>query len=210
MIKENKEKVYFEKELEKVVYEELEDNQISFDCLVEDINYLLDVEWVDFIWYNKNSRNYGNILESKLYNETSVQLWEKRAKEVYKNVLDCIEDKEELEVIKKYEDDFISFLKDFEVGVSIGWDDWNYINIEEYEINRYISSVEKKEDFNFERNPTTYYNYIFAKARNFGLFLFSKNNQVTLNKTPSYYTSSITNREKTWRLTIKTSNTTLR
>ena len=161
LIKQSKEKMYFEKELKRVEYEPLEDNYIAFDMLVEDINHLLDVDDVDFIWYNKNSRN-KNILEDKLYNQTSVQLWEKRAKEVYKKVINSIEDKEELEVIKKYKNDVISFLEDFEIGVEIYSNDAgdNDISLSKYEVNYYISSIEKKEDFIFEQNPTTYYNYI--------------------------------------------------
>ena len=151
LIKQSKEKMYFEKELKRVEYEPLEDNYIAFDMLTENINYLFDIEGVDFYWYNKNSRNFRNILEDKLYNHTSTRLGEKRAKEVYKNVVDCIEHKDELKIFKKYKQKFIEHFQDVEIEIEIYWNDAgdNNINFDWKQIDNFIRDIEEIEGFSF-------------------------------------------------------------
>ena len=161
LLKQSKEKMYFEKELKKVVYEPLEDNYIAFDILVENIKYLFEVDNVDFYWQNSNN-NYYNIIENKLYNITSLRLGEKRAKKVYKNVVDCIENKDELKIFKKYKQKFIEHFQDMEIEVQIYWNDLgdNNISFDWNQIDNFIKDIEEIEWFSFKQNQTTYYNYI--------------------------------------------------
>ena len=91
LITQSKEKMYYEKNLKKVVYEPLEDNYLAFEVLFEDILNLLDIPEVDFLWYNKNSRNL-NLFKDKLDEVKEVKIGKKIAKKIFENILECLED----------------------------------------------------------------------------------------------------------------------
>ena len=143
ILNESKEKMYYEKELEKVEYQPLE-SWFAFEALLEDIFELIDIPGVDILAYNKNSRNI-NILRNTVDTVKEVKIWKKIAKKIYQNVLDCLEDEEERKIFKKHKEYFIDFLKDFEVQI---WDDDISFFVDD--IDEFVEEIENYEQINFD------------------------------------------------------------
>lgn len=143
LISESEEKKYYTKELKKVVYEDMEDNIMAFNMLVEDVNNLLDVEWVNFHCINKNSRNYYNIVKDKISNTILMELWKEKAEKLYNEVMEDLEDEGDLKVFKKYKEEFIEHFEKVELETDEFDVDKINVQYNMQDIGEFIKNIEK-------------------------------------------------------------------
>ena len=91
----NESKGTYTKTFKKITYKYSDYNGFWYDSLIDDLEYLLDIKWVDFIWWNKNTRNYNNILENYLDEDWEIdislsKLW--YIQTIYDDFIDKIEE----------------------------------------------------------------------------------------------------------------------
>ena len=122
----NTSKGTYTKEFKKIVYKYSEYNGFWYDSLIDDLEYLLDIKWVYFIWWNKNKRDYNNILENYLYDSSiDVILDNDALKIIYDEFIDKLED----EWLSKYIDK-LSFEKFSKIADDIEVD----LDLDEYDL----------------------------------------------------------------------------
>ena len=123
----NTSKGTYTKEFKKIVYKYSNYNEFWYDSLIDDLEYLLDIKWVDFIWWNKNTRNYNNILGNYLYDSSiDVTLDSNTLKIIYDEFIYELENDEWL---SKYIDK-LSFEKFSKITDDIEVD----LNLDEYDL----------------------------------------------------------------------------